>query len=74
MGKTCAVAFCNSGYKTNAKIKMHTFPADESEREKWVNALPNIFSILGTGSYMIMIRLNQSPSKTAQSLNDLNNV
>ena len=42
MGKTCAVAFCNSGYKTNAKIKMHTFPADESEREKWMNALPNI--------------------------------
>ena len=36
MGKTCAVAFCTSGYKNNTKIKMHTFPADESEREKWV--------------------------------------
>ena len=40
--ETCAAAFCTSGYKNHAKIKMHTFPADESEREKLMfNSDPN---------------------------------
>ena len=42
MGKTCAVGLCSSGCKKHKGVKIHGFPDDPEECERWIEALPNI--------------------------------
>ena len=42
MGKTCAVGLWSSGCKKHKGVKIHGFPDDPEECERWIKALPNI--------------------------------
>ena len=45
MGKKCCVYACKMNYSSKKlkrdKISVYHFPKDETEREKWIKAIPN---------------------------------
>lgn len=45
----CCVGNCNSNYKSHgaAYIPMYSFPKDNTEKERWLAALPNIIESPG---------------------------
>ena len=45
MGKKCYVYACKTNYSSKKlksdKISVYRFPEDETEKEKWIKAVPN---------------------------------
>ena len=43
MPNKCCVAFCNSNYDSSkdSYVTVYSFPNNEEERKKWLNAIPN---------------------------------
>ena len=45
MGKKCCVYACKTNYSSKKlkrdKTSVYHFPKDETEREKWIKAIPN---------------------------------